>query len=118
MASYIIDNYAVRQWSSRSPEQASNGVALSGIYLYNGDDRRGQIYFYPDNVGLRPPTYREDKHQILLSFSMSQFSGTLAMLEQGPVTVFFNSVTDAGITTVRVPPTAPTIGTAVSTDAG
>ena len=118
MASYLIDNYSIRQWSSRSPEQASNGVALAGIYLYKGDARRGQVYFYPDGVELRPPTYREDKHQILLNFNMSQLPGTITMLEQGLVTVFYNSETDAGLTTVRVPPVETAIGEAVSTEAG
>ena len=118
MASYLIDNYSIRQWSSRSAEQASSGVAFAGIYLYNGDVRRGQVYFYPDGVDLLPPTLREDKHQILLNFNMSQLPGTLTMLEQGPVTVFFNSVTDAGLTTVRVPPKGQAIGEAVSTEAG
>lgn len=118
MASYLIDNYSIRQWSSRSAGQGSAGVALTGIYLYEGDVRRGQVYFYPDTVALQPPIHREDKQQILLSFNMSQFPGTLAMLEQGPVTLFFNSVTDAGIATVRVPPTDLVIGEAVSTKAG
>lgn len=117
MAKYLVDNFSIRQWSSRSTEQGSSGVALTGIYLYEGNVRRGQVYFYPDTVELRPPVHRRDKHQILLSFNMSQLSGTLAMLERGPATLFYNSVTDAGITTVRVAPVVPVIGEAVSTEA-
>jgi hypothetical protein len=112
MASYTVDNYAVRQWSSRSTGLENTGIPITGIYLYEGDERRGQIYFYPDGLELRPPAHNADKNQIMLSFGMCQFQGTVAMLERGLVRIFYNSISDSGIASVRLPQLAWEIGEA------
>jgi len=112
MASYSVDNYSVRQWSSRSTGPENTGIPITGIFLYEGDERRGQIYFYPDGLELRPPVYNGEKNQILLSFGMCQYQGTVAMLDRGPVRIFYNSTSDSGIASVRVPQLDPELGEA------
>lgn len=116
MAEYQIDSYAVRQWSSRSASQGNSGVAIAGIYLYKGDERRGHIYFYPDDTKLNPPIHRSTEKQILLNFNLSQFEGTLAMLAGSEkLRLFYRSSTDAGLLASRQSVNG-LIGTPVSTD--
>ena len=109
MTSYFVDNYSVRQWSSRSTGLENTGIPITSIYLFEGDERRGQICFYPDGLELRPPVQNADKNQILLSFGMCQYQGTVAMLDRGLVRIFYNSPSDAGIASVRVPQSVPEI---------
>ena len=46
MATYKIDKYSVRIWSSRKTNNLSPGTALAGIYLYEGNKYRGYAYFF------------------------------------------------------------------------
>lgn len=95
---YPIDNFAVRQWSSRSTSRGSAGVAVAGIYLYEGDSYRGYIYFYPDGTALRAPLVKLDEGQVQLHFNLSQMRDTIEMLNSDEkVSVFFASSTDAGL---------------------
>lgn len=95
---YPIDNIAVRQWSSRSTDNGSAGVAVAGIYLFQGQTYRGYIYFYPDGTALRAPAVNLAKGQIQLHFNLSQMRDTLDMLDRNEtVSVFFASSTDAGL---------------------
>ena len=116
MAEYRIDNYAVRQWSSRSASQGNSGVAIAGIYLYEGKRRRGHIYFYSDETKLNPPIHRSTEEQILLNFNLSQFEGTLTMLAgSAELLLFYRSSTDAGLLALRQSVNG-LIGTPVSTE--
>ena len=106
MAEYLIDNYAIRQWSSRSTNRPDSGVVVAGIYLYEGDMRRGHIYFYAGESELRAPIHRQSEEQILLNFNLSQFEGTLAMLaSDAPIHLFYHSAGDAGLVAKRQAPT-------------
>ncbi|MCB0045728.1 MAG: hypothetical protein KDD92_09880 [Caldilineaceae bacterium] len=104
MIEYQIDNFAIRHWATRSTNNDSPGVAVAGIYLYEGETYRGYIYFYPDGTDLRPPADRREQGQIQLAFNLSQLDSTLRMLEnRSPVTLYYRSQTDAGIKVGRDP---------------
>ncbi len=98
MVEYTIDNFAVRHWAGRSTKPGSPGVAVTGIYLFEGDAYRGYVYFYPDGTDLRAPALKRDQGQIQLCFNLSQLDSTLAMLHNNnPVTLYYQSQTDAGL---------------------
>ena len=104
MVEYKIDNFALRQWSSRSTAMGSAGVAVAGIYLFEGNQYRGYVYFYPDGTDLRAPVHRAEQKQIQLCFNLCQLDSTLRMLtDHSPVTLYFQSQTDAGLKVGRDP---------------
>gem|GEM_PF-1252558 len=108
MAEYQIDNIALRQWSSRS--LPSPGVAMAGIYLFEGDEYRGYAYFYADGAELKRPSYNEAMGRVHLHFNISQHESVLDMLRnESPVTLYFKSYMDAGLRCGKDPfaPPAP-----------
>lgn len=110
MAEYQIDNIALRHWSSRSMQNP--GVALAGIYLFEGDEYRGYAYFYAEGTELKRPSYDEAAGRIYLHFNISQYANVLdALRSESPVTLYFNSYTDAGLRCGKDPfaPPAPPI---------
>jgi hypothetical protein len=58
MATYTIDTYHVRLWSSRPTTDLNPDIAVAGIFLYEGgfegDQFRGYAYFYPDGTRKSP----------------------------------------------------------------
>ena len=106
---YPIDSIAVRQWSSRSTNGGSTGVAVAGVYLFEGETYRGYIYFYPDGTELRPPAINLAQGQIQLHFNLSQYNSTLDLLHnEGAVALYYASSTDAGLKTGKDPFATPT----------
>ena len=106
MAEYQIDNIALRQWSSRS--LPNPGVALAGIYLFEGDEYRGYAYFYADGAELKRPSHNGAIGRVHLHFNMSQYESVLDMLRnESPVTLYFKSYTDAGLRCGKDPFAAP-----------
>lgn len=109
---YPIDNIAVRQWSSRSTNGGSTGVAVAGVYFFQGETYRGYVYFYPDGTELHPPAINLGQGQIQLHFNLSQYVSTLELLHNGQaVTLYYASSTDAGLKTGRDPFANPLVGT-------
>lgn len=102
MTEYQIDSFSLRQWSSRT--LPSPGVALAGIYLFEEDQYRGDIYFYADGTDLKRPNHDDITGRIHLHCSIAQYAITLDMLRnESSVVLYFNSRTDAGLRSGRDP---------------
>lgn len=99
-ATYTIDTYSVRLWSSRPTTNLSPGVAVAGIYLYEQGNYRGYAYFYPDGTPLAPPVINSANGFIALHFNLSQLAAVLQLLrEERPVYLYEFGVTNAGLMT-------------------
>jgi hypothetical protein len=103
-ATYNIDSYSVRLWSSRPTTNLNPGVAVAGIYLYEGGVYRGYAYFYPDGTPLSQPVIDAANGQVFVSFNLSQLGPVLQMLrEEKPVYLYEFGVTNAGLMTGSEP---------------
>lgn len=112
MAVYTIDTYAVRMWSSRPTTDLNPGIAVAGIYLYQGGTYRGYAYFFPDGTPLAPPVIDSTNGRIFVHFNLSQFDGTLQMLrEEKPIYLYEFGSSNVGLMT-GVEPTGEEEGTA------
>jgi len=95
---------------------ASPGVAMAGIYFFEGDEYRGYAYFYAEGTELKRPSYDGTEGRIYLHFNMSQYASVLDTLRnESPVTIYFKSYTDAGLRCGK-DPFAPPTTTAPTTD--
>jgi hypothetical protein len=104
MATYTIDSYSVRVWSSRPTTNLSPGVAVTGIYLYEGGAYRGYAYFYPDGTPLALPVIDAAAGQIFIHLNLSQLTGILQLLrEEKPVYLYEFGTTNAGLMTGTEP---------------
>jgi hypothetical protein len=103
-ATYSIDKYAVRMWSSRPTTNLSPGVAVAGIFLYEGGVFRGYAYFYPDGTPLDPPVIDDVNGRVYVHFNLSQLPAVLQMLrEEQPIYLYEFGVTNAGLMTGEEP---------------
>jgi hypothetical protein len=100
MATYEIDTYHVRLWSSRPTTELNPGIAVAGIYLYEGGTFRGYAYFFPDGTPLAPPVIDAANGAIYVHFNLSQFAGVVQLLrEERPVYLYEFGPTNAGLMT-------------------
>jgi hypothetical protein len=98
MATYNIDSYAVRMWSSRPTTNLNPNVAVAGIYLYESGRYRGYVYFFPDGTPLAPPVIDSTNSQVFVHFNLAQLEGVLQMLrEEKPVYLFEFGTSNAGL---------------------
>jgi hypothetical protein len=98
MATYNIDTYYVRLWSSRPTTELNPGIAVAGIFLYEGNQFRGYAYFYPDGTPLAPAVVDAANGQIYVHYNLSQFAAILQMLrEEQPVYLFEFGPSNAGL---------------------
>lgn len=103
-ATYPIDSYSVRLWSSRPTTNLSPGTAVAGIYLYEQGNYRGYAYFYPDGTPLDPPVIDSVNRFIAVHFNLSQFAAVLQQLrEERPIYLYEFGPTNAGLMTGREP---------------
>ena len=104
MASFKIDGYALRLWSSRSTTNMSPGTAVAGIYLYEGNKYRGYAYFFPDGTTLAPPVEDSANGRVFLHFNLSQFHATMEMLrKEDPIYLYYYSPTHAALRSGKEP---------------
>ncbi len=104
MPSFKIDGYSVRMWSSRPTTNLNPGVAVAGIYLYQGGKYKGYVYFFPDGTPLAPPVYHSSTQQAFLHFNLSEFHATVDLLRsEDPIYLYYYSPTHAGLYTGREP---------------
>ncbi|MDP8931616.1 MAG: hypothetical protein M3O70_24360 [Actinomycetota bacterium] len=100
MATYTIDTYSVRLWSSRATTNLSPGVAVAGIFLYEGGTYRGYAYFFPDGTSLAPAVIDATNGRVFVHFNLSQFDGVVQMLrEEKPIYLYEFGVNNAGLMT-------------------
>ncbi len=100
MTTYNITNYSVRMWSSRPTTDHSPGVAVAGVYLYEGGSYRGYAYFFPDGTALAPAVIDAANGRIYVHFNLSQLHPVLQMLrEEKPIYLYEFGVTNAGLMT-------------------
>lgn len=100
MATYTIDDYSVRLWSSRPTTDLNPGIAVAGIYLYEGGVYRGYAYFFPDGTALAPAVVDSANGQIFVHFNLSQLGPVLEMLrEETPIYLYEFGVGNAGLMT-------------------
>ena len=98
MAEYLIDGYALRQWSSRPTTNLNPGVAVAGIYLYQGNNYRGYIYFFPDGTPLAAPVFDGVNGRVFLHLNLCQLEGTMDMMRnEKPLYVYFNDINNAAL---------------------
>jgi hypothetical protein len=103
-ATYNIDSYSVRLWSSRPTTNLSPGVAVAGIYLYEGGVYRGYAYFYPDGTPLAPAVIDAANGQVFVHFNLSQLGPVLMMLrEEKPIYLYEFGPDNAGLMTGSEP---------------
>jgi hypothetical protein len=97
-ATYTIDTYSVRLWSSRPMTNLNPGVAVAGIYLFEQGNYRGYAYFYPDGTPLSPPVINSANNFIALSFNLSQFGAIVDLLrEEQPIYLYEFGGSNAGL---------------------
>ncbi len=100
MATYSIDTYSVRMWSSRPTTDLNPGIAVAGIYLYEGSVYRGYAYFFPDGTPLAPAVIDAVNGRVYVHFNLSQLDGVLQMLrEEKPIYLYEFGVPNAGLMT-------------------
>jgi hypothetical protein len=100
VAIYEIDEYAVRFWSSRPTTNLNPGIAVAGIFLYQGPDYRGYAYFYPDGTPLAPAVIDSTNSLIALHYNLSQMPAVLDVLrEEEPVYLYEFGTENAGLMT-------------------
>ena len=103
-AVYEIDEYAVRFWSSRPTTTHDPGIAVAGIFLYQGPDFRGYAYFYPDGTALTPSETDPTEPFIALHYNLSQMPAVLEVLrEEQPIYLFEFGTENAGLMSGREP---------------
>jgi len=98
MPEFQIDGYAFREWSSRPTNNLNPGVAVAGVYLYQGGNYRGYIYFFPDGTPLAPPVFDAANGRIFLHLNLSQFHGTMEILRtEKPLYVYYIDPSNAAL---------------------
>ena len=98
MAEYPVDGYALRLWSTRPTTNLNPGVAVAGIYLYEGPKYRGYVYFFPDGTPLAPPVHDPTNGRAFLHFNLVQFPAVMEMLRsESPVYLYYLSPTNAAL---------------------
>jgi hypothetical protein len=103
-ASYQIDTYEVRMWSSRPTTNLSPDVAVAGIRLFEAGTFRGYAYFYPDGTPLADPGIDSTNGAVFVHFNLSQLDGVLQMLrEEKPLNLYEFGITNAGLMSGREP---------------
>lgn len=104
MASFEIDGYSIRLWSSRSTTSTSSGVAVAGIYLYERNTYRGYVYFFPDGTALSPPVEDSTNGRVFLHLNLSQFHATMEIMRtEEPIFLYYVSPTHAGLRSGKEP---------------
>lgn len=108
MPMYPIDHYQVRLWSSRPTTVLNPGIAVAGIFLFEGgiDDPqfRGYAYFYPDGTALAPAVIDDVNGVIAVHYNLSQFTAVLQLLrEERPVWLYGFDPDHAGLQTGAEP---------------
>lgn len=104
MAQFKVDGYALRLWSSRATTHLNAGVAVAGIYLYEGDTYRGYVYFFPDGTQLAPPVFDDEKGRVFLHLNLSQFQAAMNILRnEEPIFIFYGSESHAALFSGREP---------------
>jgi hypothetical protein len=104
MAEYPFDSYAVRMWSSRPTTNLSPGVAVAGIYLYEGGKYRGYVYFFPDGTPLAAPVHDATNGRVFLHLNLSQLEAVLELVrEEKPLYVYYLGPTNAALRTGAEP---------------
>jgi hypothetical protein len=78
LATYELDTYHVRLWSSRPTTELDPGIGVAGIYLYEAGTYRGYAYFLPDGTPLAPAVI----DAVNVHFSLSQLTGVLQLLRE------------------------------------
>jgi hypothetical protein len=97
-ATYQIDTYAVRMWSSRPTTNLDAGVAAAVISLFEAETFRGYAYFYPDGTPLADPVIDTTNGAVFAHFNLSQLDGVLQMLrEEKPLSLHEFGITNAGL---------------------
>jgi len=95
---YQVDGYALRLWSTRPTTNLSPGVAVAGIYLYEGNSYRGYVYFFPDGTPLAPPVHDSTNGRVFLHFNLYQLHAVMEMVRaEKPLYVYFQSPTNAAL---------------------
>ena len=98
MTDYPIDGYAFRMWSMRPTTNLNPGVAVAGVYYYQGTQYRGYVYFYPDGTPLADPSHDATNGRVYLSFNLSQLPAVLDVLRnEKPLVVYYESATNAAL---------------------
>jgi len=104
MPEYPVDGYALRMWSTRPTTNLNPGVAVAGIYLYEGNTYRGYIYFFPDGTPLAPPVLDATGGKIYLHFNLSQLDAVMdTVRNEKPLYVYFQSPTNAALRSGQEP---------------
>lgn len=104
MATFNIDGYSVRLWSSRPTTNLSPGTAVAGIYLYEGNTYRGYVYFFPDGTPLAPAVEDSANGRIFLHYNLSQFHACMEMLRtEKPLYVYYYGPTNAALRSGKEP---------------
>ena len=104
MPQYLVDGYALRAWSSRPTTNLSPGVAVVGVYLYEGNTYRGYIYFFPDGTPLAPPVNDSAGGKVYLHLNLSQFAAVMDTLRyEKPLYVYYQSPTNAALMSGKEP---------------
>jgi hypothetical protein len=89
MTDYAIDGYALRMWSTRPTTDLNPGVAVAGIYYYQGSRYRGYVYFFPDGTPLAAPIHDAANGRVFLHFNLSQLHAVLDVLcNEKPLVVY------------------------------
>jgi hypothetical protein len=104
MPTYLIDGYSVRFWSSRPTTNLSPGVAVAGIYLYEGNTYRGYIYFFPDGTPLAPPVHDSTNGRAFIHLNLSQFRDIQTTLQtEKPIYLYYLSPSNAALRSGKEP---------------
>ncbi len=98
MSQYTIDGYAIRLWSSRPTTNLNPGVAVAGIYLYEGTTYRGYVYFFPDGTPLAAPVNDAANGRIFIHLNLSEFHPVMDMLrDEKPLYLYYQSADNAAL---------------------
>ncbi len=104
MATYTIDTYSIRLWSSRATTNLNPGVAVAGIYLYEAGTYRGYAYFFPDGTPLSDAVIDSRAGRIFIHLNLCQFAPVVQMLrEEKPVYLYEFGPSNAGLMTGNEP---------------
>ena len=80
------------------------GIAVAGVYLYEGGAYRGYAYFFPDGTPLAPAVIDATNGRVFVHFNLSQLAGVLQLLrEEKPVYLYEFGVSNAGLMTGSEP---------------
>jgi hypothetical protein len=104
MPEYAVDGYALRMWSSRPTTNLSPGVAVTGIYLYEGNTYRGYVYFFPDGTPLAPPVLDAAAGRVFLHYNLSEFHAVMDVVRnEKPLYLYYLSPSNAALRSGQEP---------------